>query len=54
MEQAIDDIGSSVWKSTAEIIMNGVDKLFIAAAAAGSDSKSDFNNSRWLSSSSQV
>ncbi|XP_030973530.1 protein DOS2-like [Quercus lobata] len=51
--QAIDDIGSSVWKSTAEIITHGADKLFVAAAA-GSDSDSDSNNGRRLSSSSQV
>ncbi|KAL0017501.1 hypothetical protein SO802_004570 [Lithocarpus litseifolius] len=31
--QAIDDIGSSVWKSTAEIITHGVDKLFVTASA---------------------
>lgn len=52
--QAIDDIGSSVWKSTAEIITHGADKLFVAAAAAGSDSDSDSNYGRRLSSSSQV
>nr|XP_023892603.1 BSD domain-containing protein 1-like [Quercus suber] len=51
--QAIDDIGSSVWKSTAEIITHGADKLLVAAAA-GSDSDSDSNNGRQLSSSSQV
>ncbi|KAM3707494.1 hypothetical protein ACJW31_02G029100 [Castanea mollissima] len=48
--QAIDDIGSSVWKSTAEIITHGADKLFVA----DSDSDSDSNNGRRLSSSSQV
>ncbi|KAK7837925.1 hypothetical protein CFP56_020589 [Quercus suber] len=41
--QAIDDIGSSVWKSTAEIVTHGADKLFVVVAA-GSDSDSDSNN----------
>ncbi|KAM4102031.1 hypothetical protein ACB094_05G192300 [Castanea mollissima] len=33
VSQAIDDIGSSVWKSTVEIITHGVDKLFVVAGA---------------------
>nr|XP_023908062.1 BSD domain-containing protein 1-like [Quercus suber]POF16228.1 bsd domain-containing protein 1 [Quercus suber] len=52
--QAIDDIGSSVWKSTAEIITHGADKLLVAGGCGGSDSDSDSNNGRLLSSSSQV
>ncbi|KAK7837924.1 hypothetical protein CFP56_020588 [Quercus suber] len=43
--QAIDDIGSSVWKSAAEIVTHGADNLFVAVAA-GSDSDSDSNNGR--------
>ena len=43
--QAIDDIDSSVWKSTAEIVTHGADKLFIAVAA-GSDFDSNSNNGR--------
>ncbi|KAM4113088.1 hypothetical protein ACJW30_05G192300 [Castanea mollissima] len=38
VSQAIDDIGSSVWKSTAEIITHGVDKLFVVA---GTDANSN-------------
>ncbi|KAL0012950.1 hypothetical protein SO802_000019 [Lithocarpus litseifolius] len=41
--QAIDDIGSSVWKSTAKIITHGVNKFFLATAA-GFDSDSNSNN----------
>ncbi|KAK9990108.1 hypothetical protein SO802_025093 [Lithocarpus litseifolius] len=37
--QAIDDIGSSVWKSTVEIITHGANKFFLATAA-GFDSDS--------------
>ena len=51
--QAIDDISSSVWKSTAEIVTHGANKLFLAVAA-GSDFDSDSNNGRRLSNSSQV
>ena len=52
--QAIDDI-SFVWKSMAEIITHGEDKLFVAiAASSDSDSDSDSNSGRRLSSSSQV
>ena len=51
--QAIDDIGSSIWKSTAEIVTHGADKLFVAIAA-GSNFDSDSNNGRGLSSSGQV
>ena len=43
--QAIEDIGSSIWKSTAEIVTHGADKLFIAVAA-GSDFDSNSNNGR--------
>ena len=49
VDQAINNIGSSVWKSTAEIITYSVDKLFVAAADS-----SDSNNGRQLSSRSQV
>ena len=49
VDQAINNIGSSVWKSTAEIITYSVDKLFVAAADS-----SDSNNGMQLSSSSQV
>ena len=53
--QAIDDIGSSVWKSIAEIITHGANKLFVAAGGGfDSDSDSNSNNGRRLSSSSQV
>ncbi|KAK9987312.1 hypothetical protein SO802_032263 [Lithocarpus litseifolius] len=41
--QAIDDIGSSVWKSTVEIITHGANKFFLATAA-GFDSDSKFRN----------
>ena len=51
--QTIDNIGSSVWKLTTEIVTHGADKLFVAIAAS-SDSDSDLNNGRRLSSSSQV
>ncbi|EXC05727.1 hypothetical protein L484_011308 [Morus notabilis] len=44
--QAIDDIGSSVWKSTAEIISQGRDSLL---AAADEDSDASESNSRQLS-----
>ena len=49
--QAIDKIGSFVWKSMAKIITHGADKLFVAATV---DTNSDFysNNDRRLSSSS--
>ena len=53
INQAIDEIGTSVWNWTAGIITHSVVKLFIAAAA-DSDSGSDSNNSQRLSSSSQV
>ena len=53
VSQAIDDIGSSIWKSTAEIINHDKDKLFVVVTA-GSNSDSDSNNDRQLSSSSQV
>ena len=46
--QAINNIVSSVWKSTAEIVTHGMDKLFVAVAA-GSNSDSDSNNGRRLS-----
>ena len=49
--QAIDKIGSFVWKSTAEIITHGTDKLFVDATA-GSNSDFDSNNDRRLHSSS--
>ena len=51
--QAIDDIGSSVWKSTVEIVTHGEDKLFVVVVT-GSNSDSDSNNGRRLGSSSQV
>ena len=43
VSQAIDDIGSSVWKSTAEIVTHGADKLFVAVAT-GFDFDFDSNN----------
>ncbi|CAI8590770.1 unnamed protein product [Vicia faba] len=46
--QAIDDIGSSVWKSTAQIISHGRDSLL----APDSDSDSSNNGKRILRSSS--
>ena len=49
--QAIDNIGSSVWKSTAEIVTHDANKLFVAVAV-DSDSDSDSNNGRRLTSSS--
>ena len=53
VDQAIDNIGSFVWKSMAEIVTHSANKLFVAVAA-GSDSDSDSNNGRGLSSSGQV
>ena len=51
--QAIDDIGSSIWKLMAEIVTHSVDKLFVAVVA-GFESDSYSNNGKRLSSSSQV
>uniref|UniRef100_A0A2N9IUB3 BSD domain-containing protein n=1 Tax=Fagus sylvatica TaxID=28930 RepID=A0A2N9IUB3_FAGSY len=51
--QAIDDIGASVWKSTAEIISHGTDKLLGPDPDSDSNS-SDNNNTRIGTRTSQL